>query len=441
MFQDFKTHLSENFPMVFGKQLLIAISGGLDSVVLAKLCKQADLNFSLVHCNFLLRGEESDMDEEFVKQLAANLNVEIFTKTFHTDVYAKKQRTSIQLAARALRYDWFKDLLAEKKYDYVLTAHHADDNLETLLINLSRGTGIEGLTGIPPVNDQILRPLLPFSRHLIKNYAEQHFISWREDSSNASKKYLRNKFRHDVVPLLKEINPDILYSLNTTISHLNETKSIVEESVKAVLKRAIISETIHETVYAISEFKKLENPKAYLYEIFKAYGFTTVTDILNLLDTISGKVVYSTTHQLLKHKDTLILSKIEKHYFETVEASVDADKIATQQGLFKLELVKNIPENLAEIPNHSIFVDKDKIGTTLTVRKKIEGDYFYPAGMLGKKKVSKYFKDQKLSLIDKEKTLILCSHDKIVWVVSHRLDDRFKVSKETKHILKITYTP
>lgn len=441
MFHDFKTHLFENFPMVFGKQLLIAISGGLDSVVLAKLCKQADLNFSLVHCNFLLRGEESDMDEEFVKQLAANLNVEIFTKTFHTDVYAKKHRTSIQLAARALRYDWFKDLLAEKKYDYVLTAHHADDNLETLLINLSRGTGIEGLTGIPPVNDQILRPLLPFSRHLIKNYAEQHFISWREDSSNASKKYLRNKFRHDVVPLLKEINPDILYSLNTTISHLNETKSIVEESVKAVLKRAIISETIHETVYAISEFKKLEVPKAYLHEIFKPYGFTAFNDILHLLDAETGKLVRSKTHQLLKNRETLLLNSLNESVFEPIDTSKDVQLLETSLGVFKFEEVATLPASTEAISNHIIFIDKDKLDATITVRKKIEGDYFYPVGMFGKKKVSKYFKDQKLSLIDKEKTLILCSHDKIVWVVSHRLDDRFKVSKETKHILKITYTP
>jgi tRNA(Ile)-lysidine synthase len=441
MILEFKTHLSENFSFLNEKHLLIAISGGLDSVVLAHLCKEAQLNFSLAHCNFSLRGIESDKDEQFVNQLAKELGLPLFVKTFQTEVYAKENKMSIQLAARQLRYNWFNALLEERHLDYVLTAHHADDNLETILINLSRGTGIDGLTGIPPRNNKTVRPLLPFTREEIKNYATAQSISWREDLSNASKKYLRNKLRHDVVPLLKEANPEILKNISTTISHLKDTNAIVAESVKAVLKRAIITKTAQETVYKISEFKKLDHPKAYIHQIFKEFGFTAFNDILNLLDSISGKLVRSKTHQLLKHKDTLILSSFKEILFETVEVSKNASVITTENGLFKIELVSKLPKNLQEIPDHTVYIDKDKLGDVLTVRKKIEGDYFYPAGMVGKKKLSKYFKDQKLSLLDKEKTLILCSNDKIVWIVNYRLDNRFKVSKETQNILKITYTP
>jgi tRNA(Ile)-lysidine synthase len=433
MLQEFKIHINNNFSFLNESKLLIAISGGLDSVVLAHLCKFLKLDFSLAHCNFSLRGEESNTDQAFVIQLAKDLEVEIFTKTFQTEEFAKKEKLSIQLAARKLRYNWFEEILETETLDYVLTAHHADDNLETLLINLSRGTGIEGLTGIPPQNNNIVRPLLPFSRETIKTYALEQQINWREDSSNASTKYLRNKLRHDVIPVLKDINPNILQNLNTTISNLNDTKSIVAESLKAVLKRAVISKTEGETVYKISEFKKIDVPKAYLHEMFKIYGFTAFNDIVGLLEAQSGKIITSKTHQLLKDRETLILTrKVVQNNFETTVNALET--LNTPLGKIIFEKVSNVDVT----DNNSIFVDAKMLNFPLSVSSKKEGDYFYPSGMKGKKKLSKYFKDIKLSLIAKEKALILRSSNQVVWVINHRLDNRFKVTKSTQSIIKIS---
>lgn len=436
MLQEFKKHINNQFSFLNDTKLLIAISGGLDSVVLAHLCNALHLDFALAHCNFSLRAEESNTDELFVKQLAKELEVNIFTTTFETAAFAKTEKLSIQLAARQLRYNWFKTVLKSESLDVVLTAHHADDNLETLLINLSRGTGIDGLTGIPPINNNIARPLLPFSREQIKNYALEHHIKWREDSSNTSTKYLRNKLRHDVIPVLKQVNSNILENLTTTISNLNDTKAIVAESIKAVLKRAIISKTEAQTIYRISEFKKIDVPKAYIHEIFKVYGFTAFTDIEDLLKAQSGKVVFSKTHQILKDRATLILTKIsDKKIFEATINNIQT--INTPLGKLTFEIVSKVTE-LKNKQNHSVFVDAKLLKFPIIVNSKQEGDYFYPLGMTGKKKLSKYFKDEKLSLIAKENTLILRSCNQIVWIINYRLDNRFKVTKNTKSIIKIT---
>jgi len=433
MITSVKNHIEQNLSFLNESKLLLAISGGLDSVVLAHLCKALYLDFSLAHCNFSLRAEESNTDEAFVKQLAKDLNVTCYTKIFNTEAFADENKLSIQLAARKLRYTWFETLLEDQNLDYVLTAHHSDDNLETILINLSRGTGIDGLTGIPPINNTIVRPLLPFSRETIKAYAITNGINWREDSSNASTKYLRNKLRHDVIPLLKDINPNILQNINTTVSHLNETKSIVVESLKAVLKRAITSKTEDEIVYNISEFKKIDVPKAYIHEIFKVYGFTAFMDIVDLLDAQSGKRISSKTHQLLKDRETLILTKIRVNYsFCKIVNTIE--NIETPLGTLIFEKVFEVNKN----ENHSVYIDQDLLKFPLTVSSKQVGDYFYPLGLQGKKKLSKYLKDIKVSLIAKEKVLILRTLDSIVWVVNYRLDDRFKVTKSTKSIIKIS---
>ena len=223
MLQKFKQHLHQNFPFLKGSKLLIAISGGIDSVVLAHLCSQLNLNFSLCHCNFNLRGQESDDDEAFVKSLVKTLKTPVYTTSFETEKYAKKNKISIQVAARNLRYTWFYELIDSKGYDYVLTAHNTNDNLETFIINLTRGTGLEGFTGIPPVNQKSIRPLLAFSRDEIILFAIKNEIIWREDKSNASVKYVRNKVRHKVIPILKELNPHVLESFQNTIEYLNES--------------------------------------------------------------------------------------------------------------------------------------------------------------------------------------------------------------------------
>ena len=437
MLNHLKTHIENRLGFLNQSKLLIAISGGLDSVVLTHLCHKLGLNIALAHCNFNLRGNESDTDEDFVLQLAENLELEVFVQRFDTELYAKEKKCSIQMAARELRYTWFAELAEQLKFDYILTAHHADDNLETFIINFTRGTGLEGLKGIPEVNDKFVRPLLSFSSKDIETYAQVNNMKWRDDSSNKSVKYLRNKLRHEVIPILKEINPSLLQSFQSTLSNLNDTADIIEESTNAVLKRAI--ETIDENhvAFKISEFKNVNNPKAYLFEIFKDYGFTEWNDVVNLLDAETGKQVFSNTHRLIKNREHLLLSKIQLNDNQEILITEDDDKKQTTLGV----LFFKETDAVLEPSLNCIYVDKALLKFPLTLRNKKEGDVFYPLGMSGKKKVSKYFKDERLSLLDKENTWLLCSGDRIIWVVNRRADNRFRVTESTKHILKIELKP
>ncbi|MDP5082364.1 MAG: tRNA lysidine(34) synthetase TilS [Winogradskyella sp.] len=432
----FKKHIEAHLEFITEKRLIVAISGGIDSVVLAYLCKSLNFNFALAHCNFNLRGDESNADEEFVLDLADELDLEVFIQNFDTQAYANENKRSIQMAARELRYNWFNELAEQLKFDYILTAHHADDNLETFLINFTRGTGLNGLTGIPIINENIVRPLLPFPRELIESFAIENSIKWREDSSNSSRKYLRNKLRHDVVPILKEINPQLLDSFQNTLENLNDTADIVEESLNAVSKRAIT--TIDDTgiSYKISELKKVNNPRAYLFEMFKDFGFTQSSDIVDLLDAQSGKQVLSRHYRLIKHRDFLILTELKSNTFGGLTLSaieVQNGKIETPIGNLTFEPVESI-----SMPSHNvIYIDKEKLKFPLEFRPWREGDTFQPIGMKGNKKISKYLKDEKLSLVEKENIWVLTSANAIVWVVGKRADERYKVTEQTKNIIKI----
>lgn len=435
MLRDFKNHINQQLSFLNESKLIIAISGGIDSVVLTHLCKSLNLNFSLAHCNFNLREEESNKDEDFVIELAEQLDVEVFIQNFDTQAYADKNKRSIQMAARELRYNWFKELAAQLKLDYILTAHHADDNLETFLINFARGTGLNGLTGIPIINENIVRPLLPFSRKQIEVYVKKEAIIWREDVSNASRKYLRNKLRHEVIPILKEINPQLLGSFQNTTANLNDTLDIVEESLDAFSKRAIFNKTDDAITYKVSEFKNVKNPKAYLFEMFKNYGFTQWNDIVGLLDTESGKQILSNSYRLIKHREFLILT--EKCHSEQSEESLFIEEgielVETPIGKLNFYSVNAI----SAISINKIYLDKDKLVFPLEFRLWKKGDYFYPLGMKGKKKISKYLKDEKLSLVEKENIWVLTSEGDILWVIGKRADQRYKATKNTKQILKI----
>ncbi|WP_179349197.1 tRNA lysidine(34) synthetase TilS [Winogradskyella pacifica] len=435
MQNDFQIHIHKNLPFLKEGKFIIAISGGIDSVVLAHLCKRLNLNFSLAHCNFNLRAAESNKDEDFVLELAEELDVEIFIQNFDTEAYAKAHKRSIQMAARELRYDWFKELAEQLKFDYILTAHHADDNLETFLINFTRGTGLNGLTGIPMINDNVVRPLLPFSRAQIEAFVNQESILWREDASNASRKYLRNKLRHEVVPILKEINPQLLDSFQNTISNLNDTVGLIEDNLNNFAESAIVSNDAYGITYKISEFKKLNNPKAYLFELFKDYGFTEWNDIVDLLDTQSGKLVKSNSHRLIKHREFLILTDLGdlERNEESLLINDAVEDIETLIGKLSFDTV----EGLFEVSKNTIFVDKDLLKFPLEFRLWKEGDVFQPSGMTGKKKLSKYLKDEKQSLVEKENTWLLTSDNKVVWVVGKRADERFKVTNNTKNRLKV----
>jgi tRNA(Ile)-lysidine synthase len=427
-----QNHIKSRFPFLENSKLLIAISGGMDSVVLTHLCHKMKLNFALVHCNFNLRGEESDADEDFVLQLAEDLNLEVFIENFDTETYAKTHKLSTQMAARELRYSWFNDLMDQLHFDYLLTAHHADDNLETFLINLSRGTGLEGLTGIPEINGTIVRPLLTFSRQELEAYAIENKMGWREDSSNMTTKYLRNKIRHDVIPALKEANPQVLQNFNKTLSFLQDSYEIIEDRIAEIQKKVVSVEDDLVTL-DIKKLQKLYNPKAYLYQLLKDFNFTEWDDVTALLKAQSGKQIFSETHRLLKDRETLILSKRVTKNDVSIRILENETQSDAPFGILQIEDVDKITTN----DFNSIYVDKHLLKFPLKLRKWIKGDYFYPFGMQGKKKLSKYFKDEKLSLIDKENVWLLCSEDDIVWIINRRADNRFKVTEKTNQILKI----
>ncbi|MEM5566879.1 tRNA lysidine(34) synthetase TilS [Psychroserpens sp. AS72] len=436
----FSNHIAKNLSFLKESKLLIAVSGGLDSVVLTHLCHQLNLNMSLAHCNFNLRGNESDGDEEFVLELAENLELEVFIESFSTEEFAKQHKLSTQVAARELRYNWFFDVAESLNFDYILTAHHADDNLETFLINLTRGTGLSGLTGIPEINDNIVRPLLPFSREELVGYAKSNTLKWREDSSNASDKYLRNKLRHHVIPVLKETNPNVLQNFKTTLDNLNDTADIVAESLIVLSEKAIEPFDGQQLKFKISEFKNVKNPRAYLYGIFHSYGFTQWDDIVNLLDAQSGKQVFSNEYRLVKDREHLILTDLNagdechsERSEESLKIKATDKKIKTPAGILFFDEADAIFGKRTNV----IFVDRDQLKFPLEIRKWKEGDVFYPLGMRGKKKLSKYFKDEKMSLIDKENVWLLISEEKVVWVLNRRADERFKITDKTTNILKI----
>ena len=431
MLQKFENHLSENLSFLKGKKLLLAVSGGLDSMTMAELLGISGCKIYLAHCNFNLREKESEEDAFFVKLYAERNKLKLFSTSFDTKAFASDSKLSIQVAARQLRYIWFLELLVENDLDYVLTAHHADDNLETFLINFNRGTGLEGLTGIPQQNGKIIRPLLPFSRQQIEKYAQEHDVAWREDSSNASDKYMRNQIRHDIVPAFKAHNDNFLNSFVDTLSHLQQAQSMVNDAAAFVYKEVVI-EKDDKLIFKIFDLKRLPNYRAYLHHWLRDFGFTAWNDIYSLVDAQSGKQIFSEEFVLLKDREILILSRISKvknqSYF--IEKSVAGIE-------HPLNLLFCNVADISDVSNDCIFVDKDKLKFPLELRSWNEGDYFFPFGMEGKKKVSKFFKDEKFSLIDKSGSWLLCSQDQIVWIVGKRLDDRFKVTDKTKNILQI----
>jgi tRNA(Ile)-lysidine synthase len=436
MFAEFKAHIKLNFPNLFKDRILLACSSGIDSMVMTHLCQKLNLNITLAHCNFCLRGHESNLDEAFVVDYASKQDILVFSKQFDTQSFVDNSKYSIQMAARELRYNWFQSLSEQHQFSCVLTAHHADDNLETFLINLSRGSGLDGLVGIPEKNGIFLRPLLPFSRDQILQYAQKHQIEWREDSSNVSLKYHRNQLRHKLVTVLKEIYPNILESLTKTQSHLEASKELLESHIHDIEEQVIVKTNLGEIHFDINVLKALKSMPLYLFPLFNKYGFSDWKALSKLLDGQSGKKLLSKTHTLIKNRQVLILfsndlptatsQKIESHndiaFIENLGCHMKIDKVS----------VLDSPDT------NTIYVDFDKLQFPLELRPWKNGDYFYPKGMEGKKKISKFFKDEKMSLSEKDKTLLLCSDAQVVWVVGKRQDARFIASETDALMCKIS---
>lgn len=433
MISKFQKHLSQNLSFLANKRLLLAISGGIDSMVMLDLFKESGFEIAIAHCNFQLRGKESNDDQAFIEKYSEENSIPLFATQFDTKAFAEDFKLSIQVAARELRYKWFYELLESHQYDYVLTAHHADDNIETFLINLSRGSGLEGFTGIPIQNDKTVRPLLDFGREEILLYAKENAIKWREDSSNASDKYLRNKIRQEVVPVLKSLNPNQLASFQNTLENLQQAMSLVDDASRIVYRKVVLDEENQKKIN-LRELLQLPNYKAYLYQWLHPFGFKAWNDIYNLVESQSGKQIFSEGFKLLKDREYLILSprvkidKDEKYLIENNEKEVN----------FHIKLSFCKVSTASNASNKTIFVDQNKLKYPLVLRRWEEGDVFYPLGMNGKsKKVSKFFKDEKFSLIEKENTWLLCSDDQIVWIVGIRQDERFKTETTTKQIIQI----
>jgi tRNA(Ile)-lysidine synthase len=433
MLKQFQNHLSSHFPFLKGKKLLLAVSGGLDSMVLLHLFQQLEYEIVVLHCNFQLRGVESFGDQQFIQEYTSQNGISFSFTQFDTEAFAKDYKLSTQLAARELRYSWFYEQLEIQEGDYILTAHHADDNLETFLINLSRGTGLDGLTGIPAQNDTIIRPLLPFTRQDIEKYAAENKLSWREDSSNASDKYLRNKIRHHLIPVLKELNPNFMSSFEKTQVYLQESQGLVDDAAIMVYQQ-VAKEKGDDIYFDVNKLLKLPNYTSYLYQWLTEFGFTAWEDIYDLVASQSGKQVFAPQFRLIKAHDYLILSPLKS---ETKEQEFLIESNQSKVNFPLNMLFSNVAE-ISTTSNSAIFVDQDKLQFPLVLRHWNEGDVFQPFGMDGKsKKISKLFKDEKLSLIDKENTWILCSGNQVVWVVGIRQDERFRIDSKTKKILKI----
>ena len=428
-----QNHIEKEIPFLKGKKLLLAVSGGLDSMVLLHLFQELQFNIAIAHCNFQLRGVESFGDQKFIQEYADANEIPIYVTQFDTEAFANDYKLSTQVAARELRYNWFNELLEEENFDYLLTAHHADDNLETFLINFTRGTGLEGLTGIPVQNNKIIRPLLFFTRNAIVNYATEKGIQWREDSSNASDKYVRNKIRHHLIPILKELNPNFMNSFLKTENYLQQSLAMVDDAAIMVYQQ-VAREEGEQIHFDLNKLLQLPNYQSYLYQWLKEFGFTAWDDIYDLVNSQSGKQVFASDFRLLKDRDSLIVYPIiqekisEEFYIDENQSEVNIP--------LKLSFCKVADISIAS--NKTIFVDADELVYPLKIRKWKSGDVFIPFGMNGKsKKVSKLFKDEKLSLLEKENTWLLCSNDQIVWIIGIRADHRFRTIDATKNILKI----
>ncbi|WP_075341159.1 tRNA lysidine(34) synthetase TilS [Tenacibaculum agarivorans] len=434
MLTDLKGHIKEKLPFLIKKKLLVAVSGGVDSIVLSHLLYTLNFEVSLAHCNFKLRGKDSDEDEDFVKSFAKKLGIDSFTISFDTKNYALENKLSTQIAARELRYEWFDCLVIENDFDYIVTAHHADDNLETFLINLTRGTGLDGLIGIPEVNGKIVRPLLTFSREDILKYAKEHSIEWREDYTNQEVKYVRNKIRHQIVPVLKEINPNILKTFDKVSGFLSESKQIIDDRIEEVSAKILEKE---EEIYKIDIAKvlKLSNSKAYLYQVLKDFGFTEWTNVSDLLQAETGKFIESKTHVLLRNRESLLVLDKEKEANTTdrFEIGLGRNKIDIHTTIHVEKYLKT-----QVLSKKCILVNKNLVTFPMILRKWEEGDFFYPTGMKGKKKVSKFFKDEKMSKFSKEKTWLLCTQqNQVVWIVGKRQDRRFVPTDLDSNIIKV----
>lgn len=446
MLHDFIQYSRQQKLIAEGDRVMLAVSGGLDSIVMTELFRQAGIRFAIAHVNFNLRGRESDRDESFVRKLAADLAVPCFVTHFKTRAYARQKGVSTQVAARELRYAWFETLLTTHGYDSMATAHHLDDQVETFLINLARGTGIAGLKGIPARQGTVVRPMLFATRKQLEAFARLQGLSWVEDSSNTSLAYARNRIRHRIIPQMEKLNPAFRDELLSTISHIRDAEAIYRQAIERERARLVSKEQGYSRI-SIAGLEGLANGMTYLYEFLAEWGFnaSTAKDIWESTQGQPGKTFYSPSHRLVKDREFLIIQPFKIDHGDASNQSfvVPAfEHILEMDHPIRLDFEVMQAKDLVLSPDPlQAFLDYDKVSFPLILRKWRKGDYFIPLGLKGKSKISDFLINLKLSLPQKEGIWLVCSRDEIAWVVGRRIDDRFKVGPATERALSIRFYP
>jgi len=438
MIQLFRSYIESENLFQPADHILLAVSGGIDSVVMVELFSRANFNFNIAHCNFSLRGKESDEDEVFVKDLAIHKEVKFFTKKFETKKYASEHSLSIQMAARDLRINWLEEILDQNNFRYYATAHHLDDQIETFFINLLRGTGISGLHGIKAKTGNLIHPMLFAYRKDIEEYAKEEKIEFRVDSSNLKTDYIRNKIRHELIPVIKDIKENYQELLTGNIQRLKQTEEIYRQHIQNVSEKLIIKENNNIRV-SIKELNKNQPASTFLYELIVPFGFnfSQSNTIVESIGSTTGKQFYSKTHRLIIDRDFIIIQKTGDSLDQTFIITEETNEI-THPFKLKISKFENEP-NFDISKNQKVAVlDAEKFTFPLKIKKWEHGDYFYPLGMEGRKLVSDFFIDNKFSIIDKENTWIMTSEGKIVWIIDHRIDNRYKVTNKTKQVVQFS---
>jgi tRNA(Ile)-lysidine synthase len=442
MLDQFKQYISGFRLFEPDEPVLLAVSGGVDSMVMAELFHRAGLNFAIAHCNFGLRGSESNQDEAFVATVAETYGVRFYVNHFKTREYAGFNKISVQMAARTLRYEWFDELQQTEGFKAIATAHHLDDQIETFFINILRGTGISGLHGILPYRSKIVHPMMFAFRRQIEEFAGDEAITYREDSSNRSSKYVRNKIRHDLVPLLGEINPEFRKTITTTIDRMRETELVLSNHIDQIREQVeILNDGL--VSFKIPELLKLDPLKVYLFELLQPFNFNrSVTDeIAAALDLLSGKFFFSATHRAVKDRDLLLITELgPAGVFPAGDILIEKQSPDIKKPVqLRFTFLENQPGLFIEKNGNIAMLDATKIIWPLRLRKWKEGDTFVPFGMNNNKKLSDFFIDNKFSIVEKENAWLLINGNEIAWLVGHRIGNDYRITPETKTILKIEW--
>ena len=441
LLDEFEKYITDNELFSHEDKVLLAVSGGVDSMVMLSLTAAAGYRFGVAHCNFSLRGKESDDDETLVEREAKRLGVEFFNRRFDTTGEMERTGESMEMAARRLRYEWFRELCDEHGYTVIAIAHHVNDSIETFFINMLRGTGLRGLTGINTQLGRVVRPVMFATRRDLHDYAVAHHIPFREDSSNRSTKYLRNKVRLGLVPMLKEIKPQFTTIMRRNISRLSQAQEFITASMDIIKHEVIEHNDGIDTLYVDRIAASL--PRNYvIYEILSSsYGFKgdVVDALCHALDSDStGRRFYSREWVAVVDRGNVVVSRImEDDSCETLVERRMQRAYAGGSALYfdycNIDFIDSY-----DLGDNVALIDADKLQFPLRLRRWKEGDWFVPLGMSGRKKLSDYLIDKKVSIAQKKRQFVLLSGDDIVWVVGRRLDDRFCITRSTENVLKIT---